>query len=199
MPQNEQDKFSELFSQCLINAGIEYACTKDGESYVAYNEDGILFTATYYKDKGKYVFGRTDLLKAKYKKYGLSTDNIPNPKMVFETLAFTYKLRKIVVKARKDVSEIYNEILFDSDITMQMRGDFETYMIMNNGFSGFAIGHNPKTKQYGFKRYELVNTLYKICEISPEKKPDYAKLYKKAQDYYMAQVACENMQHLYDF
>ena len=198
MTQKESDKFCELFSQCLIGAGIEYAATKDGEAYVAYNEDGILFTATYYKHKGKYVFGRTDLLKAKYKKYGLSHDDMPNPKMVFETLAFTYKLRKIAVKARKNVSDIYNEIMIDSDIIFQMRGNFETYMVMNSGFSGYAIGYDEKTGQYGFKRYELVETLYKICEISPDKKPDYAHLYKRTKDYYLAQEVVENIRHLYD-
>ena len=80
-----------------------------------------------------------------------------------------------------------------------MRGNFETYMITNSGFAGFAIGHNKETHQYGFKRYELVNTLYKICGISLENKPNYASLYKRAKDYYMAQVAIENIQHLYDW
>ncbi len=199
MIKTEQKKFFELFSQCLANAGIEYASTKDGEAYVAYNDEGTLFTITYYKSQGKYVFGNTALLKSKYAKYEIPDDAVPNPKTVFETVAFAYKLRKTIIKARKDVFAIYNDILNGSDITMQMRGDFETYMIMNSGIPGYAIGYNPKTHQYGFKRYELANTLYKICEISLDKKPSYSRLYEHTKNYYLIQIAAENIEHLYDF
>ena len=198
MQKNEQEKFSDLFSNVLTRSGIEYANGHAGEAYTVYDDKGILFTITFYKYENKYVFGRTELLKPEYTKYGLSVEARPNPQMVFETIAFSYKIRQTVIKARKNFSAIYYDTLIDSDIIYQTRGDFETYMVKNSGFPGYAIGYNPKTGQYGFKRYELINTLYKICELSPETKPNYAFLYKRTKDCYMAQVAAENIQHLYD-
>ena len=197
MSQNEQNNFNVLLSNVLSTSGIKYACGENGYSYVVYNDDGVLFTITYFK-KGEYVFDPTRLLKKEYKNYGLPDNATPSPKMVFETVSFAYKIHNIAKKAHKNVSVIYNEILIDSDIVLQMRGNFETYMVMNSGVSGFAIGYDENTKKYGFKRYELVETFYKICEISQDKKPDYADLYKKTKEYYTAQAALENMQHLYD-
>lgn len=198
MTPNKQEKFSELFTNILIESGIEFASGDNGYSYVVYNDKGLLFYVLYHKITKQYRFSSTNLFKLEYKKYDLETTDVPDPQKVFESVAFAYKIRQIVQKAKKNVSVIYDETLIDSDVILQHRRDFETYVVMNSGFLGYAIGYNPSTKQYGFKRYELVKILYKICDIPLEKKPDYAKLYKKAKDQYMAQVAFDNIQHLYD-
>ena len=158
-----------------------------------------MFTITFRNNMNKYEFTCTKLFKSQYAKHGLASDIKLNYAEIFSTVAFAYKIEQIAIRAQKNFSTLYNDILIDSDVIYQMRGDFETYMVINSGIAGFAIGHNKKTGQYGFKRYELVNTLYTVCSISPDKKPNYAKLYKRAKDQYMAQVAMENIRHLYDF
>lgn len=192
-------KFTDLLSKTLSTSNIKYVNSYTGEAYVVYNNDGIMFTITFRNDMNKYEFTCTNLFKSQYAKHGLASDIKLNYAEIFSTVAFAYKIEQMVIRAQKDFSTLYNDILIDSDVIYQMRGDFETYMVTNSGIAGFAIGHNKKTGQYGFKRYELVNTLYTVCSISPDKKPNYAKLYQRVKDQYMAQVAMENIQHLYDF
>ena len=119
--------------------------------------------------------------------------------MIYGTVAFAYKTQQLVHRARKDYSVIYKDLLIDSDILFQMRGNFETYVVYNAGMPGYAIGYDPKTHKHGFKRYELVETLYKVCDIPMDKKPEYEALYKRTHDAYMVQVVVENIAHLYDF
>lgn len=198
MTQNEHDKFSELFTNTLVDAHIEYATGAEGEAYVVYNDNGILFSITFLKKHNKYAFGATELFKSQYSKYGLPKEAVPDHKKVYETVAFAYKTKEIGKMAKKDIFFIFKELLIESDIVFQMRGRFETYMVLNSGFESFAIGYDPETNKYGFKRYELVKTLYKACNIPEDKKPDYPSLYKRTKDVYMAQVAVENIRHLYD-
>lgn len=198
MIQSDQDKFSALFTNILMYSGIEYSVGDKGCAYVVYDNRGISFSISYNRFTNEYTFRGYELFKSEYAKYGLPDNASPSPQKVFDSVAFAYKIRNTVVKARQNVSVIYNDILIDSDIVFQMRGDFETYMVMNAGYSGYAICHREKDRTYGFKRYELVNTLYKICEIPMNKKPDFAALYKRTKDAYMAQVAIENIQHLYE-
>lgn len=198
MTQNEHDKFSELFTNTLVDAHIEYATGAEGEAYVIYNDFGILFNIAFRTSSSKYVFGRTELFKSEYKKYGLSVDAVPDYEKVFETVAFTYKTRQFVKKIKQDVSLLYQELLIDSDIEFQVRYSFDRYMVINSGFPIYDIGYNPKTGQYGIKRHEIMKALYKACNIPLDKKPDFKSLYKRVKDTYMAQVAIENAQHLYD-
>ena len=195
----EKDKFTLLLSDILANSYITYASERNGDAYVVYNDDGVLFSITYKAFQKEYIFEGTNLLKSQYQKYGLPSDAKPNPHMIYDTVAFAYKTYEIIEKAAKDISFIYNKSLIDSDIIFQMRGNFETYVVMNAGIASYAIGYDKKTGKYGFKRYELVKTLYKICGIPEEKKPNYASLYQRAKDYYLAQVAAENIKHLYEF
>lgn len=195
----EQDKFSSLFSSVLANSCIKYTSERNCDAYVVYDGNSVLFTIIFDKDKHAYIFEATNLLKSLYTKYGLTPESKPNPSMVYETVAFAYKTYDMIKHAKQDISFIYNKSLIDSDIIFQMRGNFETYVVMNAGITSYAIGYDKKTGKYGFKRYELVKTLYKICGIPEERKPNYASLYKRAKDYYLAQVALENIQHLYDF
>jgi hypothetical protein len=199
MTQQEHEIFTELFSDILTHSGIQYSNTFGKEAYVVYNNAGIMFSITFNKLRDSYILGDSVLLKSKYKQYGLSADAVPNYKMIFETVAFAYKIQQFVLHTQKDFSTAYKDMLIESDIEYEKRGDFETYVVTNAGIPGYAIGYNPKTQQHGFKRYELMNTLYKVCNISPDKKPDYASLYKRVKDQYFAQTVAENIQHLYDF
>ena len=193
MPQNEHEKFSELFTDTLINANIKYVSGADGEAYVAYNDFGILFNITYRKSSDKYIFNCTNLFKSEYKKYGLPVDAVPNYEKVFESVAFAYKTRQFTQHINKDVSLLYTELLIDSDITFQVRYEFERYTVINSGFPAYDIGYNPKTKQYGFKRHEIMKALQKACNIPLETKPDFQSLYKRVKDTYMAQMVIECM------
>lgn len=195
MTQNEQEKFSNLFTDALMKSDIQYANGLDGEAYVVYGESGILFNITYRKSTNKYIFGRTELFKSQYSKYGLSVDAVPDHKMVFESVSFAYKIRQVAQRAKKDYTTLYNDLLINSDIQFHKQGDFEVYIVYNSGFKGYAIGYNAETNKYGFKRYELMNTMYKVCDIAPDKKPDYAALYKRAKEYYQAQVVVESMRN----
>jgi hypothetical protein len=189
----------EIFAKILADANIKYVNGLDGEAYVLYDDDkGVLFEIIFNKHIKKYFFKPTKVLLDKYKQYGMSENNNLTPQIIFETVAFKYKIYRIVANTGNDVSKLYQQTMVDSDVIFQMRGDFETYMTMHSGVSGYAIGFNSKTKQYGFKRYELIDTLYKICEIPYDKKPNYPDLYKKTKDLYQAQQVVEIMQHLYD-
>ena len=193
MTQEEHDKFSALFSDILTYSGIQYANKPTGEAYVVYNNAGIVFSITFNKTRNSYILGKSNFLQNKYKKYGLPADAVPDHKMVFETVAFAYKTQQTVLRAQKDFNALYREVLIDSDIVYNMRGDFETYMVMNTGIPGYSIGYDEKTGKYEFKKYELINTLYTVCGIPADRKPDYASLYKRTKDYYMAQTVVECM------
>lgn len=91
---------------------------------------------------------------------------------------------------------IYDSVLENSDIVFEMRGNFETYVTTCAGVPGFAIGYNKKSGQYGFKRYDLINTLYTASKISYDNKPNYSKLYEKAKNAYMFQVVRDNIENL---
>ena len=192
MYQTEQEKFSALFSDTLFRANIEYSEGNAGISYVVHNSSDVLFWIVYYKETNKYEYTPSDLLKSEYKKYSLQLDAKPNTKELFETVEFTYKTRKIKKQATKEISQIYINTLIESDIVFEMRKNFETYFVLNAGIPSFAIGYNPETKKYGIKLYDLIQTLYKACNIPLENKPDLPSLYRKAKDFYMAQVVCDN-------
>lgn len=195
MTQSEHDKFSALFSNILTYSAIKYANNLNGEVYVVYNNYGIVFSITFNKTRNSYTLGKSNFLQNEYKKYGLPADAVPDHKMVFETVAFAYKTQQTVLRAQKDFNTLYKDALIDSDIIYNMRGDFETYMVMNNGFPGYAIGYDEKTGKYEFKKYELINTLYTVCGIPESRKPDYASLYKRTKEHYMAQTAVECMRN----
>ena len=193
MTQSEHDKFSALFSDILTYSGIQYANNLNGEVYVVYNNAGIVFSITFNKTRNSYILGKSNFLQNEYKKYGLPADAVPDHKMVFETVAFAYKTQQTALRAQKDFNVLYRDVLIDSDIVYNMRGDFETYMVMNNGFPGYAIGYDEKTGKYEFKKYILINTLYTVCGIPADRKPDYKKLYKMVKDQYMANTVIETM------
>ena len=195
MTQNEHDKFSELFTNTLINADIKYASGADGEAYVVYNDFGILFNITYRKSSNKYIFDKTGLFKSEYQKYGLPVDAVPDYEKVFETVSFAYKTRQFAQKMSQDVSLLYKELLIDSDIIFQVRYNFERYTVINSGFPLYDIGYNPKTRQYGIKRHEVMKALQKACSIPLDKKPDFKSLYKRVKDSYMAQTVVESMRN----
>ncbi len=195
MTQSEHDKFSALFSDILTYSGIQYANKPTGEAYVVYNNAGIVFSITFNKTRNSYTLGKSNFLQNEYKKYGLPADAVPDHKMVFETVAFAYKTQQTVLRAQKDFNTLYKDVLIDSDILYHTRGDFETYMVTNHGTPGYSIGFNPKTGKYDLTNYMLIKTLYTVCGIPESRKPDYASLYKRTKDYYMAQTVVECMRN----
>jgi hypothetical protein len=193
MTLEEHDKFSKLFSDILTFSGIQYANEPDGEAYVVYNNAGIVFSITFNKLRNSYVLKNSFFLKSKYKQYGLSADAVPDHQMVFETVAFAYKTQQTVLRAQKDFSVLYKDVLVDSKVTYNMHGDFETYMVTNAGIPGYSIGYDEKTGKYELKKYELINTLYTACGVPDTRVPNYASLYKRTKDYYIAQTVVECM------
>ena len=96
----------------------------------------------------------------------------------------------------KQLDIIYNTVIDNSEIKFEMRGDFETYIATKNDLLEFAIGYNKKTEKYGFKRYDIVYSLYKLNNIPDTEKPNYSKLYEKTKNTYMFQVVRDNIENL---
>ena len=46
MIEHEKDKFTLLLSDILANSYISYVSERNGDAYVVYNDDGVLFSIT---------------------------------------------------------------------------------------------------------------------------------------------------------
>ena len=193
MTQEEHDKFSELFGNILTHSCIQHAIEPNGEAYVVYGDVGIFFSITFNKVRNSYILGNSALLKSFYKQYGISADAVPDHKMIFDTVAFAYKTQQTILRAQKDFSELYKEVLIESDIVYKMRGSFETYTVTNAGIPGYTIGYDKETDTYRLTMHELIKTLYSVCGIPTDRKPNCESLYKRTKDYYMAQTVVECM------
>ncbi len=193
MTQPSNQKIYEIFSEIMTYSKIKYAEEATGEAYVIYNDNGVLFDVVFNRIDGKYTFEPYDLLTKELGKYGITNVFYLNPQTIFETVDFSYKIRKIIRDTKKDVYKLYQTTLIDSDVSFEMRKGFKTYIVSTNGIPAYAIGYNPQIKKCGFARYELMKVLYKICDIDMDKKPDYQLLYKKTKDSYLAQTVIENM------
>ena len=193
MTQPSNQKIYEIFSEIMTYSKIKYAEEGIGEAYVVYNDKGILFDIVFNRIEKRYIFNHYDLLTKELAKHGITGGVYLNPQTIFETVAFSYKVRKIAMNTNKDVYKLYQTTLIDSDVSFEMRKGFKTYVVSTNGIPAYAIGYNPQIKKCGFTRYELMKALYKICDINMDQKPDYPSLYKKTKDSYLAQIAVENI------
>lgn len=160
---------------------IKHVYGDNGESYIAYNDNGVFFDITFHENINKYMI----------RPYGHFAGTDPN--FIFDAMSYAFRVQELAKIGKKNINRLYTESMVDSDVFFEKRKDFETYITEYKEVTGYAIGYNPKTQQYGFKRYCLINNAYEFGNIPLDQKPDYAKLYTKTKQLYEAQMAIQSM------
>lgn len=178
---SQQNTPMEGIVDFLRENNIKRIYGRNAETYVACTGDNAFFDITFYDLTNQYLIRPIGCF-AGY-----------DPKYIFNAMAYGHRVQELSKMGNGDISRLYTQAMVDSDINLEKRANFETYVVTYKDVIAYAVGYDPKTQKYGFKRYLLMNDVHKCGNIPLDKKPDYAKLYKQTKDFYNAQIVVQNM------
>lgn len=191
---DQKQQILAMYHDLLIASGVIYDDKQ--RTYYVFNNQDVLFSIKYSRFPEQYELNRSDLLMSEYKKNNLNTELIPNLSDLYSWVLFQSVIFDFHKNANKNVEQLYNKTLVHSDIEFEQTTFFERYNVYGQGRHLYTIAYDPNRKKYGFKRNSKMNVIYYTLDIPIEKKPDYAKLYERVKQQFLAQCALENIQHI---